>query len=283
MKKFLTTILAVVLSVCACFSLTACGKKELKGFDIDLAKEVVNYLNEKENADIEVDFQEINWNQKETLLANGSIDLVWNGMTITAERQASMCISIPYLKNYQSAVVLKSDLSKYQDLNAENIKEKFANAYLGAEKGSAGESVVNSLGIGKELLDCKTQLNTLIQLKQKSIDVAIIDSIMAGYYTSTEYKDLVMLDYILAEELYGIAGRKDDKAFMSKINEALIALADTDYKDIAKEYGVQTSTIVTSTTTNPLADATDGSWTKIKNSKKIIIGYTIFQPIAFVA
>lgn len=39
-------------------------------------------------------------------------------------------------------------------------------------------------GIGKEILKLDTQLDCLVQLKAGSIDVAIIDSVMAGYYTA---------------------------------------------------------------------------------------------------
>ncbi len=108
----------------------------LTGFDIELAKEVVNYLNETYTLNLTVVFQEIDWDSKEALLENGTIDLVWNGMTITEERSAQMCISVPYLYNKQVAVVLTEDASKY------TTKDSFKDAIIGVESGSAGESVV---------------------------------------------------------------------------------------------------------------------------------------------
>ena len=114
---------------------------ELIGFDIDLAKAVVAYLNEKYNAEVEVEFIVIEWNEKEALLENGSIDLVWNGMTITDERLAAMEISVPYLANKQVAVVKKADASKY-GANKEEFFKNTADAVIIAEKGSAGEELV---------------------------------------------------------------------------------------------------------------------------------------------
>lgn len=108
----------------------------LTGFDIELAKEVVEYLNTTYTLSLEVEFQEIEWKAKETLLANGTIDLVWNGMTITPSREAEMCISVPYLKNRQVAVVAASDVDKYK------TKDDFKKAVIAVESGSAGESVV---------------------------------------------------------------------------------------------------------------------------------------------
>ena len=130
MKKLFTLFIAGLLTITACFGMTACSKEELKGFDIDLAKEVAKVL------DVEVEFKEIDWNSKEALLENGTIDLVWNGMTITADRQAAMCVSVPYLYNKQVAVVKKADAGKYTTV------ESMKNAIMTAESGSAGEEVI---------------------------------------------------------------------------------------------------------------------------------------------
>ena len=109
---------------------------ELTGFDTELAKAVVAYLNATYTLSIQVEFQEIQWSAKEALLENGTIDLVWNGMTITPDREAQMCISVPYLMNRQVAVVATADLAKY------TTKDDFKKAVIAVESGSAGESVV---------------------------------------------------------------------------------------------------------------------------------------------
>ena len=103
----------------------------LVGFDIDLANAVAAKLG------VEVVFQPIDWNTKEAKLEDGTIDLVWNGMTITPERSAQMCVSVPYLYNKQVAVILKSDAAKFTS------KDSMKDAIMTAEKGSAGESVIN--------------------------------------------------------------------------------------------------------------------------------------------
>jgi len=103
---------------------------KLIGFDIELAKAVAEKL------DLEVEFQEIDWNSKESLLNGKSIDCIWNGMTITEERQASMEISMPYLNNKQVAVIRKADKDKYTTL------ESMSGAIVGAEAGSAGEACI---------------------------------------------------------------------------------------------------------------------------------------------
>ena len=140
------------------------------------------------------------------------------------------------------------------------------------------------LAYGKELLTLNTQLDTLTQLNMGAIDAAVIDSVMAGYYSNNgEYAGKVtIMDAVLQREQYGIAARKDDEAFMSKINEALIALyGNGGMQEVADQFGLTADIALESSTENPLADATDSSWNDIVASGKIIIGYTIFAPIAF--
>ncbi len=75
---------------------------ELIGFETEFAKAVCEKLG------VTVKFQIIDWNSKETELASKNIDCIWNGMTITPEREENMQISIPYMENKQ-AVVVKAD------------------------------------------------------------------------------------------------------------------------------------------------------------------------------
>ena len=84
---------------------------DLVGFDIDLAKEV------GERLDIEMDFQAIDWSLKETELYAGNIDLIWNGYTVTPEREEKVLFSEPYMENSQMIVVAEdSDIQTKEDL-----------------------------------------------------------------------------------------------------------------------------------------------------------------------
>lgn len=151
-----------------------------KGYDIDLAKEVVNYLNEKYSTNVQIEFLLIDWSAKESMLESGSIDLVWNGLTITPEREDEMCISVPYLNNKQVAVVMSKNKDKYTSV------ESMKDAIAGAETGSAGEEQIKKNGIGKEFVDCESQLDAYNKLKSGTLEVIVIDSVMANYYIAQE-------------------------------------------------------------------------------------------------
>ena len=137
---------------------------------------------------------------------------------------------------------------------------------------------------GKEVLSLTSQLDALNGLKKGDADITVIDSVMAGYYMNgtEQFADYQILSgLVLAEEQYGIAAAKGNEALMSKINEALIALADTDCKTVAEEYGLASELLVTKESTNPYANATDDSWDKAVQSGKLVVGYTLFAPIAY--
>ncbi len=141
-----------------------------------------------------------------------------------------------------------------------------------------------NLNYGKECLAVATQLDALNGLRKGDADIAVIDSVMANYYIKDieSFKDNQILDnVVLAEEKYGIAAKKGNEALMDKVNEALIALADTEYKTIAETYGLTSELLVKADTANPYASATDGSWDKVAGSWKVVIGYTLFAPIAY--
>ena len=287
MKKLLTLMLTVLLALTAAFGFAGCNKEKLTGFDIELAREVVAYLNEENDTKIKIEFQEIDWDSKEALLENGTIDLVWNGMTITPARATEMCVSIPYLYNKQVAVVRAADASKYNGSSLENLVA-FTTATFGAEAGSAGEGVINTMFVSTmnvEYISSKSQLDALTSLDNGNIDVAVIDSVMAGYYTSQgTYKGKLSIvnDLVLAQEEYGIAAKQGNFALVSKINDALIALRTTKYAKVAADFGLTSSIAITENTINPLsAFAVDGSWDKVVESGKLIIGYTVFAPIAY--
>lgn len=137
---------------------------------------------------------------------------------------------------------------------------------------------------GKSLLSVTSQLEALQGLKKGDADIAVIDSIMAGYYMNQtdEFKDYQILENVVfAEEEYGIAAKKGNDALTSKINEALIALVNSDYKTVADKYGLTSELLVKADTVNPLASATDNSWNDVVTSKKLVVGYTLFAPIAY--
>ncbi len=68
------------------------------GFDADMAKLVAQKLN------VEIEFVVIDWDYKAMELDSKSIDVVWNGMTLTDAVKAAMECTKPYCNNVQVVV-----------------------------------------------------------------------------------------------------------------------------------------------------------------------------------
>ena len=131
-----TIVIGYTIFAPIAFETEIAGVDVLTGFDIDLARAVMAAVNLMNQTNVEIEFLLIDWNTKEAKLEDGTIDLVWNGMTITEEREAGMTISVPYLYNKQVAVVMNEDADKY------TTKDSMKDAIMTAESGSAGESVI---------------------------------------------------------------------------------------------------------------------------------------------
>ena len=144
----------------------------------------------------------------------------------------------------------------------------------------------DELNFGKEFRALTAQVDVLFQLKNKSIDVGVMDSVMAGYYMSqdTTYSEALMIvdGLVLATEQYGIGCRKGS-GLAKMIDWAMIELAkDGTVDTIADKYGVKSEICIDKTAT--VADLTDAEkvdWEYVKGQGKFLLGYTLFAPIAY--
>lgn len=156
-------------------------------------------------------------------------------------------------------------------------------AFVFAACGNGGEDP--GILFGKELLPLTAQVDILQNLETGSADIGIMDSVMAGHYlTHGSYVGkIASLDlFTFPAEEYGIGAKKGNDALVREVNNALIALAKNGtFATIAAEYGLQNEVLVADDTANPKADATDDSWNKVVEDGKLVIGYTVFAPIAY--
>ena len=89
---------------------------------------------------------EIDWDNKILELENKSIDVVWNGMTLTNEVKSAMECTVPYLNNAQVVVVPAADADNY------TTAESVAELSFAVESGSAGEQAAADINesLGEE-------------------------------------------------------------------------------------------------------------------------------------
>jgi polar amino acid transport system substrate-binding protein len=200
------------------------------GFDADMAKAFAEYLG------VNVEFIEIDWDNKILELNSKSIDAVWNGMTLTDEVLNSMACTKPYCNNAQ-VVVVKADVAdKYQTVDS------LSELAFAVESGSAGEAAAQELSL--DYTAVLTQADALMEVSAGTADACIIDLLMAGAMIGegTSYSQLTYT-VSLTEEKYGV-GFRSGSDLADAFNEFYAAaFAAGTVEEIATTYGVQESIV----------------------------------------
>lgn len=200
------------------------------GFDADMAKGFAEKLG------VEVEFVEIDWDNKILELDGKTIDCVWNGMTLTDEVKAAMDCSNAYCNNAQIVIVPADKADDYQ------TAESLEGLAFAVEAGSAGEAAVTDLG-----LDCtpvKAQSDALMEVAAGTSDAAVIDSLMAAAMVGegTGYADLTYTLGLTTEE-YGVGFRKGSD-LVAELNAYFVeAYADGSMQECAANYGVDAALV----------------------------------------
>lgn len=190
---------------------------KLVGYDVDLARAVFKQYG------IKVDFQPIDWSMKETELRNGTIDLLWNGYSVTPERAKKVAFSRSYLQNQQVLVTKKSyGVKTFADMKGKT---------LGVQNGSTGQNELNAQPkLLKDFIKGKTPVlydtfpNAFIDLNANRIQGLLMDKVYAEYYirhqkNRKDFKVIVNPNFEVDDFAVGL--RKGDKTLKKKIDQGL--------------------------------------------------------------
>ena len=185
------------------------------GFDIELAKYVSKKLG------IQVHFQPIDWDMKETELENGTIDAIWNGYSATDERREKVAFTIPYMQNTQILVVKKtSGIHSVEDMTGK---------VLGAQNGSSGmldfeehPEVLKNRVKGGDADQYQSVNEAIIDLKNDRIDALLIDRVYADYYLTTEgiADEYDTIPSGFESESFAVGVRPADRKLLEALNQA---------------------------------------------------------------
>lgn len=187
---------------------------QLEGFDIDLAKAVFKLYG------VKVDFQPIDWSMKETELKNQTIDLIWNGYSVTPERKRTVRFSDDYLVNHQLLVTkAKKNIRSFKDMKGKN---------LGVQTGSSGASALDASPkllkqyIAKQdpvLYD--TFNEAFLDLNAGRIQGIFMDEVYARYYVAHQQDPKsyrILENDKFDSENFAVGMRKSDTQLDAKIN-----------------------------------------------------------------
>lgn len=200
------------------------------GFDADMARAFAESLG------VEVEFVEIDWDNKILELDGKTIDCVWNGMTLTDEVKSAMECSKAYCNNAQIVIVPKDKAELYQTVDS------LSDLSFAVEAGSAGEEQVSALGLNYTAV--KAQADALMEVAAGTSDAAVIDSLMAASMVGddTSYGNLTYTVGLNSEE-YGVGFRKGSDLAAALNDFFASSYADGSMQKCAETYGVQAALI----------------------------------------
>jgi polar amino acid transport system substrate-binding protein len=249
MKKIVSLILTLALAASSIFVMSSCQKEKLIvgitdyepmdykdpetgewiGFDAELAKMFAESLGK------ECVFVEIDWDNKVAEINNGSIDLIWNGMTASDELGTKIDFSVSYAKNAQVAVAKK---------NSGITKDQVPTLSIAVEGGSAGETVANEIKTTGTIVDPGDQVAALTEVATGNSKVAIVDITLAqSVLGKGAFKDLeIVSGASYGDEIFAV-GIKQGNTIKADLDAFLKAkYADGTMTELATKYNVGLNT-----------------------------------------
>ena len=200
------------------------------GFDADLAKLFAERLG------VEVQFQLIDWESKVMELDGRTIDVVWNGMTLTDEVLAAMECTNAYLNNAQVVILPSAEAENYADA------ESMSGLQFAVESGSAGEQM--AIENGFSYTPVTDQATAVLEVESGTCGAAIIDSLMASAMVGegTNFAELTYTISLNTEE-YGV-GFRQGSDLAAELNAFFAEIyADGTMQELADQYGVSAALI----------------------------------------
>ncbi len=184
-------------------------KKELVGFDIDVAGEVAKRLG--------VDLKIINtpWEAIIDGLNAQRYDGILGSMSITEARRDQVSFSTPYYYSRTRVMVqMNSSFKNHTDLKDKTI---------GFAVGTTFEKDAARIG-AKNIRRYPSDDEALLGLHKGEVDAIITDEIVSMYTINRKKLRIKSLGGPLGEEQIAAAFRKEDKALLAEVNHALQAM-----------------------------------------------------------
>ena len=199
------------------------------GFDLDLAKEVCNRNGWEFKA------EPIDWDAKDALLGQGSINCIWNGFTMEG-REDNYTFSEPYMLNQQVVVVKKgSGIDSLSALGGKSVITQVDSAALEVLEGDKKDLAATFAG-GKATTIADYN-NAFMQLDSGQVDAVACDLSIAQYQISAKPDAYVQLSDALSSENYAVGFKKGNTELADKVTSTLKEMySDGTVKGICEKY-----------------------------------------------
>jgi len=208
---------------------------ELKGFDIDIAKALVNAM----GAEIKLVPQD--WDGIIPALLARKYDAIIASMSITEERKKKVAFTDKYYNTPAKFVCKKGTM---KDFTREQVAEVTAGKKIGVQRETIHDRFISDVGKDAIIKRYGTQDDAYLDLVAGRVDMLLADSVAmdGGFLKKPEGKDFQFIGPDITDEKWfgvgaGIACRKEDTDLVEMFNKAIQQIrADGTYKKIQDEY-----------------------------------------------
>lgn len=202
---------------------------EPTGFDLDMAAEVA----ERNGWGIEL--SAIDWDAKDALLNQGTINCIWNGFTMEG-REDDYTFSEPYMLNEQ-VIVVKADsgIASFEDLAGKNVITQVDSAALDVLEGDQADLAASFAGGAPQTIGDYN--NAFMQLESGMVDAVACDLSIAAYQMSANPDAYVQLEEPLSSEHYAVGFKLGDTELAQTVTDTLRAMnEDGTIQELCEKY-----------------------------------------------
>ena len=198
------------------------------GYEIDLMNAVAAKLG------VTIELVEINWVEIETVLADGTVDCVWSGLTGTPERDAVMTLSDAYLANTTSLMVA-AGVESLEDLTDKTVAIQTGSAMEDLLTDELSDFANTVIVVGMDTYEtafealvngATTEAVPSANDALPSVDAIMISGLVANYnITNNEALAGYTVIENLSEDPICVAFAKGNYKLCGAVEEALYTLA----------------------------------------------------------
>src|SRR5699024_5592938 len=195
------------------------GNNPPTGFDVDVAKAVLAEMGYEED---QIEWVESPTPQRENMLENGQVDMIFATYSITDERDERVDFAGPYFMAGQDILVSvdENDITSPEDLNGRNL--------CSVTGSTPAQNVRDTYADEVELVEQDGYSECLTFLQSGQVDAVTTDDIiLAGLAAADEYAgQFKVVGTAFTEEPYGVGLPEGDVETCEAVNEAIQKLRD---------------------------------------------------------
>src|SRR5690625_1904887 len=195
------------------------GDNDPTGFDVDVAKAVLSEMGYEED---QIEWEESPTPQRENMLENGQVDMIFATYSITEERAERVDFAGPYFMAGQDILVRvdEEDITEPEDLNGRNL--------CSVSGSTPAQNVRDIDADGVERIERDGYSECLTFLQSGQVDAVTTDDIiLAGLAAADEYAgEFKVVGNPFSEEPYGVGLPDGDVENCEAVNEAIQTLQD---------------------------------------------------------